>query len=463
MYADDVDLLDLCILAYQLHAQTLVMRTDPYGEYMRSKGRARHIPGAQRRRRFLEALSEEIDALPRPLQGPSYAGPGFMRSPVQNQRNNPPLSWPNNNLLDPVLSDYSRVCPHLPGLVQQYKHHEGWIIYRARTSITDRIGRVFVVEYDSNNGPSSANPTFHHPNPAPYPHPEVPCPLQAPAANPQPDLLYCFEGGTGGAASNDGKIWTLMGFVLAREDTASAQPQKPYDVFIVFRGSRSGRFSAARTLGSLSVSKGNSDWVTNTEFATTSGRTQVSSHPIHRGFVTAVETCLPAIKDALLNIPKNYAPRSIYVTGHSLGGALARCFANAVLLGQFGQQLMQAMPKWAPALRTLNLKTFAAPPVGEIDFMRDFNSVLPGAQNWRLPEDSVPTLLLKNPTYSYQQIGTDMPLPSLGLNGEQSHSPDNLRRAMQTFLNLAPHNRPQDPEKPWRVEPIFNVPTDANY
>ena len=48
------------------------------------------------------------------------------------------------------------------------------------------------------------------------------------------------------SASNDGKIWSLMGFVLAREDTASTQPQKPYDVFIVFRGSRSGRVSSAR-------------------------------------------------------------------------------------------------------------------------------------------------------------------------------------------------------------------------
>ena len=35
---DTIYMLDLCILAYQLHAQTLVLIPDPYGEQMQESG-----------------------------------------------------------------------------------------------------------------------------------------------------------------------------------------------------------------------------------------------------------------------------------------------------------------------------------------------------------------------------------------------------------------------------------------
>ena len=51
---DDLDLLDYCILAYQLHSQTLVFAIDPYGEQMRSVG------SQGSRRRFLDQLDHEL-------------------------------------------------------------------------------------------------------------------------------------------------------------------------------------------------------------------------------------------------------------------------------------------------------------------------------------------------------------------------------------------------------------------
>ena len=449
MYADPVDLLDLCILAYQLHAQTLVMRADPYGEYMRSKtksGDAAHTKGRHRRERFLQAVGVEMKKLTRPTTGPSFGGPGYMRSPQSTM-------WPMNDKLDPILSDYTRISPHLLGLVQSYKGYDGWITYRSPTSITDPIGQVFMVEYGINNGPNSQKPEgFVKP---------VAWPLAAPAnLQTQPDLLYCFEGGTGGIRNkaSDGAVWSLMGFVLAREDTASTQTQKPYDVFIVFRGSRSGRVSVPMRMSSyFFLSKGNPDWVTDLDLATTSGQTQVSSRPTHRGFATAMTTMLPTIEAALSDLvtkmknnrPTSSLPRNIYVTGHSLGGALATCFASAVLCGDFKQRLQQTTPNWP--WRSLSLKTFAAPPAGEIDFTLNLNTACMYAENWRLPNDVVPKLALLAKQYSYRAVGKDICLAS-DADKEKSHSPDHMRDIMQAYLALQPFNRPTDTEKPWKVE-----------
>jgi hypothetical protein len=450
MYADTVDLLDLCILAYQLHAQTLYMRADPYGEYMRSKtksGDAAHTKGRHRRERFLQAVGVEMKKLTRPTTGPSFGGPGYMRSPQSTM-------WPMNDKLDPILSDYTRISPQLLGLVQSYKGYDGWITYRSPTSITGPIGQVFMVEYGINNGPNSQKPEgFVKP---------VAWPLAAPAnLQTQPDLLYCFEGGTGGIRNkaSDGAVWSLMGFVLAREDTASTQTPKPYDVFIVFRGSRSGRVSGPRMSSYFVLSKGNPDWVTDLDLATTSGRTQVSSHTTHRGFATAMTTMLPTIEAALSDLvtkmknnrPTSSLPRNIYVTGHSLGGALATCFASAVLCGDFKKRLQQTTPNWP--WHSLSLKTFAAPPAGEIDFTLNLNTACMYAENWRLPNDIVPKLALWAKQYSYRAVGKDMCLPS-NADKETSHSPDHMRDIIQAYLALQPQpfNRTIEKEKPWKVE-----------
>jgi hypothetical protein len=425
------------------------MRADPYGEYQRSKtkkGDVGHVGGAKRRERFLEAINVEIDELQRRAPADlSYAGPGFMRSTQKNQRGNPPAGWASKKELDPVFSDYSIICPHLPGFVQPYKGHDGWIVYRAPATITDEIGHVRMVEYESSNGPGATKPKCTVK--------QVQLPAWAAHAPLGQDHLYCFEGGTGGKTVIEGKIWSLMGFILAAEDTSLPAP-RPYDVFIVFRGSRSGRLSTHHRVIQNALGKGNPDWVTDLSFSTYQCF-RVSSRVAHSGFSVAMHTCLPTIEAAIcdLVVRRPAAPRNIYVTGHSLGGALANCFASAMLCGSTHKELRQAAPNWP--WTSMSVWTFAAPPAGHRGFSRDLDlAVTSGwgaAANWRLEEDVVPTGFLK---LKYSTVGTDVCLPSKwdtqSLNGEQSHSPDWMRKVIEDHL-FKRHNRAVDRLTPWAV------------
>jgi hypothetical protein len=242
MMHDPVFMLDLCILAYQLHAQTLVMPPDPYAEQMRQDAT---VKTGDRRRRFLDSLQEEI------VRGnyPLWRGPAVLRGKSAT-------GWIENPDLDPVVSDSTRICPHVPGLVRQNRDEEGWLFYRTPRStqppangiaetigITGTIGTVKVFEYASAAGPN-LNPNLNPPQiqQQVITLPAVPAPIPAPAHT--NDRLYCFEGGTGCTKIENtdhkaGAIWSLMGYVLAREDATSTATPKQYDVFIAFRGSRS--------------------------------------------------------------------------------------------------------------------------------------------------------------------------------------------------------------------------------
>ena len=138
--------------------------------------------------------------------------------------------------------------------------------------------------------------------------------------------------------------WGILGFVLARTITdvemgsLSADPNNPqevaYDIYVVFRGSRSGhlRFGKAE-----SAKRGNPDWVTDLEYLEFIEDKDINvAGRCSRGFRTSLKQTLPNIVLCLQEIHavKKKAPRSIYVTGHSLGGALAAHFLSAMVLGQ---------------------------------------------------------------------------------------------------------------------------------
>ena len=435
-YGDPVYFLDLCILAYQLHAQTLVMRADPYGENLRSKN-PYHVKGAKRRERFLAALAETETKL-KSQTGHSYSGPGYVRNSSSNV-------WPINKSLDPILSDYSRISPHLPGIVQPYKEHEGWIVYEAPNDITKLIGNVYMVRYDNNQGPNSGTCIVD----------PIGSPLKSPATSNAPDLLYCFEGGTGARrpAASDGATWSLMGFVLAHQDQ-----NKQYDVHVAFRGSRSGRFSAHRGSDYLINSKGNPDWVTDLDFPTTESRRDVSPYKIHRGFATAMQTMLPTIEKAFVDLINNLATATfsgnVHVTGHSLGGALAECFASAWLFGdRFKKKVKEGANQQFPwDSSTLQVTTFGAPAVGERAFQTHFNADKKVVkERWRLTKDAVPTI---GPLY-FRPTGKDVPLDAKAkLDKEAAHSPDKIREEIKThILAKDPTNDLRnDKFKPWDVK-----------
>lgn len=261
MYFKTIYLLDLCILSYQLHAQTLIWPLDPYYECLIDEDQ-RKLVMARLHEWCVKRGDQRLHG-PASCQGAEAEG------------------WGTNNFLEPILSDYLHIYPWRLAFTRPYGRTENWVVYDTPSKITSRIGEVYMVHYRSGSGalsgafytgPYSNQRTInrnalidvtaiHHVNPRPDPR------------TPARDLLYCFEGGTGacyGDTTAKGyAAWSLMGFVLARE--VEGDP-KAYDVYVVFRGSRSGKpiqegkglFGRAGTAYS---GEGNPDWVTDLQVA----------------------------------------------------------------------------------------------------------------------------------------------------------------------------------------------------
>lgn len=330
--------LDLAILAYQVHAQSMVWPIDPYYEEQAgARGTSRDtlmalVRGwAARRGATQVAAAAGLDA---------YRGPGVL------------AGLPDNPTHDPIIYDYARIHPWSHAISN---NDEQWTEYLTPDAITRRIRDVYVSARPIGSDGSTVTLTQVAPG-------------RVDADPDATDLLCAFEGGTGdkGIAGQPAS-YSLMGFVLARD-----RGDGSYDVHVVFRGSRSG--SAWRAVSealSEDEAKGNPDWITDLgwdkihvdEISTVGG--------VDRGFAHAMLYALPDAFQCLDLIGQQHAssPAAIYVTGHSLGAALAQHFASAVLLGNaYGPA--GAGPAMPDALRTwpwaqLKLVTFSAPRAGD--------------------------------------------------------------------------------------------------
>jgi len=335
MYHELMYHLDLCILAYHQYTQSLVWPFDPYYERLALKGSSRR-----------ENFMTQVRALF--LGNNAYHGPGNTHG------------WAVNNALDPIVGRYDRLHPWRVAFCSPEPGN--WLCYKLPTYITDRIASVAMCSYQAGAGnPNNATAAAQ---------------IQAPVARPLgiggggADRLYDFEGGTG-TINGTPNVWSLMGCVLERHHGGT------YDVHIAFRGSRSG--SGARALTYGLAGKGNPDWVTDMDFNTVVQDNYFSVHgSVCRGFSRSVKTSIPSILTILQHIhAQNGAPpANIYVTGHSLGGALATQFATAMVLGTThgpdGANLPGNLPAWP--WRSLKLITFSAPVAGGKSFHRQFNS-----------------------------------------------------------------------------------------
>jgi hypothetical protein len=334
--------LDLSILAYELYGQTLVWPFDPYYEEMagRSGGRAKFM---EKVRVWAKAQgTEQIGANPK-LGG--YRGPGILGGFQDNPRH------------DPILFRYDRLYPW----GRTITHVDGrWTEYLTPDEITGQIRDVYMCYRQS--GRPEGTVVMEHVTSG-----------RDTAERGARDVLLAFEGGTGdkGEAGQPASQ-SLMGFVLLRYWA----DRNDYDVHIAFRGSRSGSVGRAiRQAYSDNRAKGNPDWITDVGFdpirPELGGALITTKGAVFRGFARSTKSILPQLFRCLGEVAR-LAPRSrpkrIFVTGHSLGGALAQHFVSAVLMGNqygpdgTGDAMPTALRGWP--WRQIKLITFSSPRAG---------------------------------------------------------------------------------------------------
>jgi len=334
---------DLSNLAYQLYGQTLLWPFDPYYEEPKSRNGSRKRL-IKKIRAWAKATGAEQTKSGAELGG--YRGPGVLGGFADNASH------------DPIIYRYNQLYPWSRSITRDARK---WTEQLAPGKITDQISDVFMCYRKTGQSATSVAV-------------QRVVSSRSKAAAGARDVLLAFEGGTGdkgeaGRAASQ----SLMGFVLLRH----LPGRKGYDVHIAFRGSRSG--SIPRAIGkafSDENAAGNPDWITDLGYnrigPNNGGRHISAKGTVHRGFARSIKSILPNLFRCLgktAKLASGRRPNNIYVTGHSLGGALAQHFISAVLMGgSYGPSGKgKAMPK---ALRgwpwqQIKLISFSAPRAGD--------------------------------------------------------------------------------------------------
>ena len=334
--------LDLAILAYQLHGQSLVWPFDPYYE------ERTHGAGVSRDAFIAKVaawVQEQAAAQAGVTALGTFRGPGALGG------------FPNNPTHDPILYDYSLIHPWSHAIMNAAAE---WTEYLTPDAITSRVRDVFV-SYRRAGG-AATDMTIDAP------------PLgRDDRTTGATDVLIAFEGGTGDKGEpGQPASQSLMGCVLMRSTFEG------YDVHVAFRGSRSGDATRAATSAlPTDQPSGNPDWITDLgsdKISAADGVGDITmTGAVCRGFAFSMESILPAVFAALEKISAiagGAAPRNIFVTGHSLGAALAQMFTSAVLLGDAysasGSSMPASLAAWPWA--AIKLITFAAPRAGDLQW-----------------------------------------------------------------------------------------------
>ena len=335
--------LDLSVLAYQLYAQTLIWPFDPFYEAFAGLDNDRNRV-MQNVRAWARATGARQVRTPPKLGG--YRGPGLLAGFADNPRS------------DPIIHRYDQLFPWRPAI---FNPADRWTEYTSPNAITGAMRDVYMC-YRRTGRPQGDVAVEHVTSD------------QGAARPGARDVLLAFEGSTGDKGE-PGQVasQSLLGFVLMRYLSGSDD----YDLHITFRGSRSGSALRAAVKANFTTSaSGNPDWVTDLgwyRIGAGEGASVISTTgKVHRGFATAMAQSLPQIFACLdrgARLARGRPPRTIFVTGHSLGGGLAQHFVSAVLLGdRYGPGgAGPAMPARLGAWPWTNLKliSFSAPTAGD--------------------------------------------------------------------------------------------------
>lgn len=328
---------DLCVLAYQIYHQSVIWPLDPWYEVL-ARG------ATDRRAGFMARAHAYARTLPPRSATHLYSGPACLGG-----------LGTSNTTLDPIITNFKQIRPRDPAW-----NGDGavFIGVKAPDYIVNSIARVSACTYA---GPWAST----------WPHGRTTL-TQLVRYGSGRDELIVFEGGTG-SYKNSQAAWSPMGYVLKR-----TRPDGTYDAHIAFRGSRSG--NAVRALlsardGLIYGPSGNADWVT--DMASELQQDGYVGGSVAVGFAAALKRCMGTLQRALHWLDSQYgAPRTLQVTGHSLGAALASLCVGALTSGTPGAQLRRALPRWP--FDSVRGYFFALPPVGTQAYCADYNQRLEG-------------------------------------------------------------------------------------
>ncbi|MBR9921103.1 MAG: lipase family protein [Bacteroidetes bacterium] len=298
--------------------------------------------------------------------------------------------------LDPINFDYTLIDPHQIAVNRVSKNT--WHIFEPQPEIINDLDNVYIQGANQNIvrtlTPNQGNQSID---------------------------LYVFLGETGNTESNATGNLSMMGIVLHRK-----LQNAPDTIHIVFRGSRSGK--SERSIYERMGRGGNPDWVTDLQFDELRPEADICSCDGARvsiGFAYSIRNTWPYLASILNLIHANTgAKQKIYITGHSLAGALATHFISGIRLGTLLQN-HQNLQSWG--WEDAKLITYGAPPAGNVSFAHAINSSIFSRRIY-LDKDPITFTHKIKPSNSLEHAGVDIKLlHDLDQHGFFNHKLSSIR------------------------------------